>query len=60
MTALCENFLFAVTILIQISWKNVHLAQKCYFYQRATKSKVERFLKSNFSSKLNMQTSAYT
>ena len=52
--------LSTLPMMIQISGKSAHLAQKCYFYQKLPISKVESFLKSNFWPKSNTQNIAYT
>ena len=40
--------LSTLPMMIEISGKSAHLAQKSYFFQKLPISKVESFLKSNF------------
>ena len=52
--------LSTLRMMIQISAKSVHLAQKCYFYQKTTNEQSWKLFKVNFLLKSNMQNSAYT
>ena len=55
-----SSFVSTFPMMIQVSRKTAHLAQKCYLYKKLSISKVPGFFKSNFWPKSNISKSAYT